>query len=164
MIETIRFSSPIGKITIIISDSGISQVILGDTTPTSDSGTAHAALLLRARDQMLEYFAGNRKSFDLPLDWSSIMGFQRDVLTLTNGIAYGEVMTYGQIARQLGKPNSSRAVGGALSRNPIPIIIPCHRVVAASGALTGYTGAGGLTTKQWLLEKEGCKVVNQKLA
>ncbi len=164
MIETIHFSSPIGKIAVITSGMGISQVILGETMPASDSGTAHSALLLQAKGQLLEYFAGKRKNFDLPLDWSSITGFQKDVLTLTNAIAYGEVTTYGQIARQLGKPNSSRAVGGALSRNPIPIIIPCHRVVAASGALTGYTGAGGLATKQWLLEKEGCKVVNQKLA
>lgn len=158
-----HFFSPVGNIAINSSDKGITSIQLCAKSPSSSVEMPVSALLLNARDQMLEYFAGKRVAFDLPLDWSSISGFRKDVLALTNTIPYGEVRTYGNIANLLGKPNASRAVGGALSSNPLPVIIPCHRVVAASGALTGYTGANGITTKQFLLEIEGHKIVGQKL-
>lgn len=112
----------------------------------------------------MEYLDGTRKVFILPLDWNDIAGFQKDVLSITMEIPFGSVMTYGQIAKRLGKPNAGRAVGGALSRNPLPILIPCHRVISSSGALTGYTGAEGISTKELLLGIEGLKIVNQKLA
>ena len=89
--------------------------------------------------------------------------FQREVLQLTLEIPFGEVRTYGELARTLGKSAASRAVGGALARNPLPLLIPCHRVVAATGALTGYSAASGIATKAWLLELEGHKIVSQKL-
>jgi len=85
------------------------------------------------------------------------------VLDLTRQIAFGEVLTYGEIARRLGKPAASRAVGAALGRNPMPLLIPCHRVVAANRSLTGYSAADGIKTKAWLLTLEGGKVVGQKL-
>lgn len=162
MNEMIFFSSPIGNIAVTGSIKGITSVILCATPPPSIE-SSEVELLVHAREQLLEYFTGKRITFDLPLDWSSINGFRRDVLELTNSIPHGDVWTYGKIAKLLGKPNASRAVGGALSSNPLPIIIPCHRVVAASGALTGYTGANGIATKQFLLEKEGHKIVAQKL-
>lgn len=120
-------------------------------------------ILSQARGQILAYLEGSRREFDLPIDWQVITGFQSEVLHLTERIPYGEVRTYGEIARALGKPAASRAVGGALARNPIPILIPCHRVVAASGALTGYSAADGITTKTRLLEMEGHRIVAEKL-
>jgi len=116
-----------------------------------------------ALEQILEYLNGKRLFFNLPIDWSFVTPFQRQVLEITQFIPFGESLTYGQIAVRLGKPNASRAVGGALGRNPMPIIIPCHRVVGANGNLTGFSAAEGILTKQWLLELEGHKIVAQKL-
>ncbi|HQM54742.1 MAG TPA: methylated-DNA--[protein]-cysteine S-methyltransferase [Anaerolineaceae bacterium] len=113
---------------------------------------------------MGEYFAGQRKAFDLPLDWQSIRGFQREALLQLLKIPYGEVRTYGEISRALGKPAAARAVGMALAKNPLPILIPCHRVVAASGHLTGFSAGDGLNSKAWLLQLEGHRVVTEKLA
>ena len=113
--------------------------------------------------QILEYLQGKRRNFDLPIDWSAITTFQKRVLELTSKIPFGETRTYGQIAVSTGNANASRAVGAALGRNPMPIIIPCHRVVAASGHLTGFSAADGIRTKQWLLQLEGHKIVAQKL-
>jgi methylated-DNA-[protein]-cysteine S-methyltransferase len=120
-------------------------------------------LILQAKTQLLEYLEGKRKVFEIPLDWESIRGFQKDVLQLTINIPFGEVWTYGQIATLLHKPRAARAVGTALARNPMPIFIPCHRVVSYNGHLTGYLGSKGITTKQWLLEREGHRFVGQKL-
>jgi len=100
------------------------------------------ATLAATRQQILQYLAGTRTEFELPLDWTAMTGFQADVLRLTLGIPYGEVRTYGDLASLLGKPAASRAVGGALARNPLPLLIPCHRVVASTGALRGYSAPG----------------------
>jgi methylated-DNA-[protein]-cysteine S-methyltransferase len=132
--DLIRFFSPIGKITIAATHKGISHVFLGVNEVTSRPDLNQTKLLAQAKDQLLEYLDGSRRDFSLPLDWNGIHGFQKDVLSITMEIPFGSVMTYGQIAKVLGKPNASRAVGGALSRNPLPILIPCHRVIAASGA------------------------------
>lgn len=161
--ETILLNSPIGQIAIEGSTKGITCVILDCAPSLSISESKAPDFLIEAKEQILDYFNGTRTTFSLPIDWETVKGFQRDVLTLTSSIPFGEVWTYGQIAARLGKPNASRAVGGALSRNPFPIIVPCHRVVASTGALTGYTGAKGIETKKFLLEKEGHKVVAQKL-
>jgi len=162
--DSISFSSRIGKITITATHSGISHVILGNQEDPSYPSQNQTELLTLAKAQLLEYLDGTRKVFALPLDWNDIAGFQKDVLSITMEIPFGSVMTYGQIAKRLGKPNAGRAVGGALSRNPLPILIPCHRVISSSGALTGYTGAEGIATKELLLGIEGLKIVNQKLA
>ena len=145
------------------TDIGISQVYLGGSTQGSSRDDSDSPLLLEAKKQILEYLDGHRKEFDLPLDWENINGFQKEVLTVTASIPFGETLTYGQIAELLHKPAASRAVGGALAKNPLLLLIPCHRVVSAAGKLTGYAGANGIQTKQWLLEKEGHKVVGQTL-
>ncbi len=159
----LRFQSPLGTILAVCTNNGISRIEIGTAAGFAEAESTSNETLDLCKQQILDYLAGARREFELPLDWSSITGFQSDVLHLTNEIPYGEVLTYGGIARTLGKPAASRAVGGALSRNPIPILIPCHRVVAASGALTGYSAADGITTKATLLKLEGHRIVGQKL-
>jgi methylated-DNA-[protein]-cysteine S-methyltransferase len=105
------------------------------------------------RRQLDEYFEGRRHDFDLPLDWQLIRGFHRDVLRITKKIPYGSVLTYAQVAARAGSPLASRAAGNALGSNPIPIIIPCHRVIRTGGGLGGY--GGGLPVKRLLLNLEG---------
>jgi len=100
-----------------------------------------------------EYFAGRRRAFELPLDWALIGVFARRVLRATSAIPYGSVHTYSEVAAEAGSPRGSRAAGNALGSNPIPIVIPCHRVLRTGGALGGY--AGGLPRKRYLLELEG---------
>ena len=110
------------------------------------------ALLRRARAQLDEYFAGARRTFDLPLSPAGTE-FQRDVWTTLATIPYGETISYAQLATRVGRPSAMRAVGAANGRNPLPIVLPCHRVIGADGALTGF--GGGLPTKQFLLKLEG---------
>ena len=105
------------------------------------------------RRELDEYFAGRRTGFDLPIDWSLIGGFGRKVLRATARIPYGRTSTYGEVAAAAGSPRAYRAAGNALGHNPIPIIVPCHRVLAAGGRIGGYTG--GLHRKEALLEVEG---------
>jgi methylated-DNA-[protein]-cysteine S-methyltransferase len=103
--------------------------------------------------QLDEYFEGRRRTFETELDWSLIGTFGRRVLSVTAAIPYGGVLSYGQVAGEAGSPRGSRAAGNALGSNPIPIVIPCHRVLRSGGALGGY--GGGLDRKRWLLELEG---------
>ena len=163
MCALIKFTSPIGFITIESSIIGIARVDISDTGHEIIAETPNGDLLLQARQQILQYLAGTRTEFELPLDWTAMTGFQADVLRLTLGIPYGEVRTYGDLATQLGKPAASRAVGGALARNPLPLLIPCHRVVASTGALRGYSATGGIATKARLLQMEGQCIVGKKL-
>lgn len=109
----------------------------------------------RAIEQLDQYFDGRRREFELPVDLSRLTPFQRQVLKAAIQVPAGVVATYGEIARRIGKPGASRAVGQALARNPIPIVVPCHRVVAADGSLTGYSGGAGVETKRKLLALEG---------
>jgi methylated-DNA-[protein]-cysteine S-methyltransferase len=111
------------------------------------------ARLDEVRRELDEYFAGRRDHFDLPIDWTLASPFGRRVLKATAAIPFGKVSTYGAMAAKAGNPKASRAAGRALGANPIPIVVPCHRVVGASGRLTGYTG--GLHRKVALLEIEG---------
>jgi methylated-DNA-[protein]-cysteine S-methyltransferase len=111
------------------------------------------ARLDRVRRELDEYFEGERRSFDLDVDWSLVDGFQRRVLAATAAIPFGGHASYGEVAERAGNPRAYRAAGTALGRNPIPIVIPCHRVWAAGGKLGGYTG--GLDRKRALLELEG---------
>ena len=112
-----------------------------------------------ALTQIREYLDGERSIFNLPLDFSHLTDFRRRVLAETLKIPYGETSTYGEIARRAGSPHAARAVGGAMAANPIPIIIPCHRVLAADGTLHGYAGGqgAGLETKARLLKLEGAR-------
>ena len=108
--------------------------------------------------QLREYLAGKRAAFDLPLDLRRLPEFQRTVLKAALKIPRGQVKTYGELARQIGRPRAPRAVGQALGHNPMPIVIPCHRVVGSDGSLHGYGGGGGLKTKAWLLQLEGARL------
>jgi len=164
MQQGIQFDSPIGAISAFCTECGISRIHIRASAGSNLTITKGIELLDQCRRQMNEYFAGQRKIFDLLLAWSILTSFQADVLRVTHKIPYGEVLTYGEIATRLGKPASSRAVGGALARNPLPILIPCHRVVSASGHLTGFSAADGINAKAWLLQLEGHRVDAQKLA
>ncbi len=103
--------------------------------------------------ELQAYAAGRQREFHIPLDWSRVKPFQRAVLQVTRHIPFGETRTYAWIARQIGQPRAARAVGRALATNPLPIVLPCHRVIGGDGALRGY--GGGLPLKRKLLELEG---------
>jgi methylated-DNA-[protein]-cysteine S-methyltransferase len=105
------------------------------------------------RRELDEYFAGRRRAFDLELDLRAVPEFHRRVLDELSRVEYGHTTTYGTLAAQVGSPRAARAVGTVMNRNPLPIVLPCHRVVGASGSLTGY--GGGLDRKEWLLRLEG---------
>jgi methylated-DNA-[protein]-cysteine S-methyltransferase len=107
--------------------------------------------------QVREYLSDKRTSFDLPIDLSRLSDFQRRVLTAALKIPRGQYRTYHDVAKAIGRPQASRAVGQALGHNPIPIVIPCHRVLGSDGSLHGYSGGGGLKTKAWLLQLEGAR-------
>lgn len=158
-----RFPSPIGELVLAVSDSALKGVLFplprNRVTPeeqpgwVEDDGRGPAgASLARVRRQLTEYFDGTRSSFDLPLDATG-SAFERRVWDLLRTIPYGATTSYGELARRLGDPHATRAVGAANGKNPIPIIVPCHRVVGARGELTGF--GGGLDRKRWLLEHEG---------
>ncbi|HEX6966556.1 MAG TPA: methylated-DNA--[protein]-cysteine S-methyltransferase [Gemmatimonadaceae bacterium] len=119
----------------------------------ADGGSRGAVRILRdASEQLAAYFAGTRTTFDVPLSTSGTP-FQERVWAALRGIPYGHTVSYGELARRLGEPKAMRAVGAANGRNPLPIIVPCHRVIGARGELTGF--GGGIERKRWLLEHEG---------
>lgn len=105
-------------------------------------------------EQIQAYLAGERRDFDLAIDWTVLSAFQIRALRATLAIPYGQTKTYGEIAAFIGAPSAARAVGRAEATNPMPLVIPCHRVLGSDGKLHGYGGRGGLTTKAWLLEME----------
>lgn len=154
-------SSPVGKLTLVASDKGLVAVLWPNDKPTrvrfsENITTAENAILAKAEKQLNEYFAGKRNSFDLPLDMRGT-DFQKNVWEALLSIPFGETRSYAQLAKQIGNPQAVRAVGAANGRNPISIIVPCHRVIGANGKLTGF--AGGLNTKDHLLtlEKQACR-------
>jgi methylated-DNA-[protein]-cysteine S-methyltransferase len=113
-----------------------------------------SALADEAARQVVDYLEGKRYDFDLPLDWSRMGAFQVQALRATLAVPYGQVTTYGALAAQLGRPRAARAVGRAEATNPIPLVIPCHRVLGTDGKLHGYGTGNGLETKTWLLQLE----------
>lgn len=145
---TYHYDSPVGILRISADEEGITSIQLN---AERHKDTGESPILAEAVRQLDEYFNGIRKTFDLPLSLSGTE-FQRRVWQVLCEIPYGETCTYGQIAAVTGNPKASRAVGSANNRNPIAIVIPCHRVVGANGSLTGY--AGGLDIKEYLLELE----------
>ncbi|MGC0332709.1 methylated-DNA-[protein]-cysteine S-methyltransferase [Streptomyces sp. SAI-170] len=119
--------------------------------PVEDPGSP---LLTEAIRQLQAYFSGERHGFELPLDWSLISGFNRQVLReLASGVPYGTVVGYGDLAERVGQPGAAQAVGAAMGSNPLPVVVPCHRVVESDGGLGGF--GGGLETKRKLLALEG---------
>ncbi len=144
-----KIDSPLGPITVVASAAGLRSVTL-NACPWDDAWTLTDMPDVTA--QLGEYFAGKRTEFDLPLDPQGSV-FDLEVWQPLTHIPYGETPTYGELARQVGRPKGAQAVGGANGRNPLAIIIPCHRVIGKRGALTGY--AGGLDRKRALLTLEG---------
>jgi methylated-DNA-[protein]-cysteine S-methyltransferase len=157
--------SPLGRLFLAMSERGLCAVIYRRHEDMSVAELHCRAILARdatatalVARQLEEYFSGRRKNFDLPIDLSALTPFQRQVLAVTERIPFGEVWSYRRVAEKMGRPKSCRAVGQALGRNPIPIVIPCHRVIASDGSLGGYCGTSGLKLKRWLLGHEGVRL------
>ncbi|MDF1489346.1 methylated-DNA--[protein]-cysteine S-methyltransferase [Tessaracoccus caeni] len=145
--------SPVGPLILVEHDGALVGLYLENQRhfPTTSLGERVDDAMPAAREQLEEYFAGQRRTFDLPLAPVGTT-FQQSVWAFLQEIPYGETTTYGALALQLGKPQASRAVGAATGRNRVSIIIPCHRLVGSTGSLTGY--AGGVERKQYLLALE----------
>ena len=152
-----HLDSPVGTLTLAATDDGLHAIEFPRNRHPADREDwmpgDHRVLDLAAR-QLDAYFAAKRCDFDLPLAPRGT-DFQRTVWMTLAGIGYGETISYAQLAQRVGKPTAMRAVGAANGRNPLPIVLPCHRVIGADGALTGF--GGGLPTKQFLLELEGAQ-------
>lgn len=147
-------NSPVGPLLVHGTAEGLQEIRFADEAAPEPTPTdpAAQAILERARAQLTEYFAGARRRFDLPLAPAGT-AFQRRVWAALREIPYGHTESYGELAARLGKPTAARAVGLANGRNPLPVVVPCHRVIGTDGSLTGY--AGGLAIKRQLLELEG---------
>jgi methylated-DNA-[protein]-cysteine S-methyltransferase len=150
-----RMPSAVGTLTLVADDDHLREIHFPrerhpSRRPPPREGDN--ALLREARRQLHAYFSGELREFDLPLDPAGT-DFQREVWAALAKIPYGETWSYGRLAQRIGKPDAVRAVGAANGRNPIPIVLPCHRVIGADGSLTGF--GGGLPTKQFLLRLEG---------
>ncbi len=157
-------TSPIGAFFVGLSDRGVVALSFEESEErflawlqrrVSTGVVREPTKLREAVSQVLEYLDGRRKSFTFAYDLRSLTPFQRDVLTTVQEVPRGEYLTYGELARRIGRPGAARAVGQALGSNPIPILIPCHRVLASDGSLGGYSGRGGVRTKEALLRLEG---------
>lgn len=159
-----RTDSPLGPLFVAATERGLVQVGYAERRREEDMVAELArklsprvleapARLDSVRRELEEYFEGRRSDFDLPLDWRPIRGFNRAVLRATARIGYGATSTYAALAREAGSPRAMRAAGNALNRNPLPIVVPCHRVLRTGGGLGGY--AGGLAVKEFLLRLEG---------
>ncbi len=147
-------ASPVGELTLVASEHGLRAVLWPGDTRMPGLASARPgtnAIIERAAAQLAEYFAGARTSFDVPLDPEGTP-FQKEAWSALATIPFGETVSYAEQARRLGDVRKARAVGAANGRNPISIIVPCHRVVGADGSLTGF--AGGVEVKSWLLDHE----------
>jgi methylated-DNA-[protein]-cysteine S-methyltransferase len=160
--------SDIGPLLLAATREGLVNVVFHATDAVRDRAVERLAsrlgtepveapgspLLTEAIRQVEAYFAGERRDFDLPLDWSLISGFNREVLReLASGVPYGTVVGYGDLAGRVGQPGAAQAVGMAMGSNPLPVVVPCHRVVESGGGIGGF--GGGLETKRKLLALEG---------
>ncbi|HCB33909.1 MAG TPA: cysteine methyltransferase [Acidimicrobiaceae bacterium] len=156
-----RCGSPLGELTLLATDAGLRAVVWEGDEPDVAGLPADGEIVDRsdhpvlaaAATQMAEYFDSRRCDFDVPLDLRGTQ-FQQAAWRALAAIPACETTTYAAQAARIGRPKAVRAVGSANGRNPVPIVLPCHRVVGSDGALTGYSGAGGLDTKQFLLDHE----------
>ena len=162
MIQWGEMSSPLGRLFVAVNQKGLCAVDFGrreaEFFERVDPRTRlekNSKAVQHVMTQLREYFAGDRPQFHLSVDLSALTPFQRGVLETACRITPGKVWTYHRLAQELGRPQCSRPVGQALARNPIPIVIPCHRVIASDGSLGGYSGGSGLKAKRWLLQLEG---------
>ena len=151
-----RIDSPVGQLKLVANDKGLAAILWENDKPSRVRlgemiEDPNHPILLQTERQLGEYFIGKRKTFSVPLEMNGTM-FQKSVWSALRAIPFGETRSYAQLARELGKPKATRAVGAANGRNPISIVVPCHRVIGSSGKLTGF--AGGLETKAQLLNLE----------
>lgn len=151
----LEIQSPLGPITLTANERGLSSVWIQKTDknkPDLEGLKRDAALLSEAAAQLTAYFAGELETFELSLDNHKGTAFQQQVWQALRTIPFGQTVSYGDIARQINAPTAVRAVGAANGKNPLAIVVPCHRVIGANGSLTGY--AGGIDNKRWLLAHE----------
>ena len=151
--ELIVFVTPRGLLRIKYADEPIEGVLADVASRVSPRILRAPARTDEARHELEAYFGLRRRSFNMPIDWSLVHGFAGRILRQTARIPFGDVRSYGQLAAEAGSPRAARAVGNALGSNPIPIVVPCHRVLHADGGLGGYSG--GLDRKRYLLALEG---------
>lgn len=156
----VTVDSPIGRLELVSDGTAVCQLTIeGDpgmphgTLPRGGAPGHPDAVLAQATAELTEYFAGTRTRFAVPIALSGTT-FQRAVWDELTRVPHGTTLSYAELARRVGAPNAARAVGGAVGANPVPIFVPCHRVVAANGKLTGYSGGSGIETKVALLELE----------
>jgi methylated-DNA-[protein]-cysteine S-methyltransferase len=155
--------SPVGDLLVAVTDRGVCRIAYRPDDALDELAADFGTRVLRiprrvdrVRRELDEYFAGKRREFDLETDLSPVAPFQRQALRELARVPFGQVITYGALAARMGRPRAARAVGGAMNRNPIPIVLPCHRVVGSNGALIGY--GGGLQRKEALLRLEGAVI------
>lgn len=165
--STVTFDTELGRCAVRWTEAGISGVLLptagGRPRPRLEDGVSVPPFVREAIDGMVAVMAGVARDLrDVPIDDRGIDPFRRAVYAATREIAPGTTRSYGEVARSIGCAAGARDVGAALARNPFPIIVPCHRVVAASGALTGFSAPGGLATKRRMLELEGAPGYGQQ--
>lgn len=152
----LTFDSPVGAITILSNENKVVFLTMGsDITP--DFGKA--SVLQDARKQLTNYFKGKTKELGFAVQLQGT-DFQKAVWKEIAKIGFGEITTYAEIAKNIGNPKAVRAVGGAVGSNPVPLVVGCHRVLGASGRITGYSGGDGIPTKRWLLALEGIETTD----
>ena len=155
----IDVDSPIGVIRVFENDGKITA--LNIAVKRSNSTSKPSKTLLEAKQQLEDYFSGKSKTFSLPVDLSAGTEFQKSVWKQIAKIPFGKTVSYVDIAKAIGNPKASRAVGGAVGANPIPLIVGCHRVLGSTGTITGYSGGKGIPTKRWLLNHEGIQAKDE---
>lgn len=160
-------NTPVGRIWVAASDDGLVGINLWDeperfltgiarmTSEIPDPNAQPNAIVKAAIAELEAYLRGELDEFTVPIEWAILKPFHREVLEQVMAVPYGHTTSYGAIAERIGRPGAVRAVGRANATNPIPIIIPCHRILGADGKLHGYGARGGLETKAWLLRLEG---------
>ena len=166
--SAINLKTPVGIIYLQSSPDGLRRCAFPGSTEMLAAEDLFAAypntsLLKAAVEQLGEYFSGARHSFSIPLNLRGLPPFQTRVLLACAAIPWGQVSTYAQLAAAVGSPGASRAVGSSLARNPLPLFIPCHRVIGSDGALHGFAAPDGIRTKAWLLRHEGLRLENGKI-
>lgn len=157
-----HYITSFGPGSVYATDAGVTQVVIPNVSAPTDNECVQlqeyevSDLTVCAASMLQRYFKGERIEFnDVPVDLGSLTEFRCSVLAATRNLMYGDVCSYGQLARLCGSPRAARAIGGALAVNPVPVIIPCHRVAGADGRLTGFSAPGGENTKMALLKMEG---------
>ena len=152
--------TPVGDLRLAVSDRGLIAVEWANAQPDFDSYLRpfETDVVAPYAEQLRDYLEGKRREFTFPINWAIFRPFQKEALQAVFKIPYGETRTYSEIAAEINRPLAYRAVGRANATNPMPIVIPCHRLIGTDGKLHGYGGGEGLKTKEWLLKLEGAVI------